>query len=106
LNLNNIDILSPNAMPMSPAAIPGLAADPYYARHTRGMNKQMKTSHMNTDTLTVELTEFEVTALVALVERGMTGIEPLQNSEACIRKTILGVAREFNSMLGHFELTH
>jgi hypothetical protein len=50
------------------------------------------------------MTEFELTALVALVERAQQLVEltPGRNSE--IREAIHSVADEFKSLLGHFEL--
>jgi hypothetical protein len=54
--------------------------------------------------IAVEMTEFELTALVALVERAqqLVGLTPGSNSE--IREAIHNVADEFKSLLGHFEL--
>ncbi len=63
----------------------------------------MKTATFHQDSITVELTEFEMTALVALVERGQEGVESEPGDYACIRTAINEVADEFRSLLGHFE---
>jgi len=65
----------------------------------------VKTKALATETITVELTEFEVTALAALVERGQLGIDLKEPDTTCIRTAISEVADEFKSLLGHFELT-
>ena len=67
----------------------------------------MKTRGLEPDHITVELTEFEVTALAALIERGQETV-PLEGCEQegqGIRYAIHTVANEFRSLLGHFELT-
>lgn len=64
----------------------------------------MKTTHLAAERITVELTEFELTALAALVELGQTGVSPEHGRELEIHRAIHGVAREFRSLLGHFEL--
>ena len=64
----------------------------------------MKTTHLAPERVTVELTEFELTALVALVERGQVGVSPEQGGELEIHRAIHKVADEFKSLLGHFEL--
>ena len=65
----------------------------------------MRTTCLTEDRVTVELTEFELTALVALVERGQDGVSLDRNSGHYeMRQTIHTVANEFRSLLGHFEL--
>ena len=64
----------------------------------------MKTTQLATEHITVELTEFELTALAALVERGQIGVSPEQGAELEIHQAIHRVADEFRSLLGHFEL--
>ncbi len=65
----------------------------------------MKTRAMAQESVTVELTEFELTALAALVERGqmLVGLDDEEQQE--IRRAIHSIADEFRSLLGHFELT-
>ena len=65
----------------------------------------MKTRGMAQESVTVELTEFELTALVALVERGqrLAGLDAEDEHE--IRRAIHTIADEFKSLLGHFALT-
>ncbi len=67
----------------------------------------MKTRGLEPERITVEFTEFEMTALAALVERGqqtvtLAGARPESGG---IREAIHTVAEEFRSLLGHFELT-
>ncbi len=67
----------------------------------------MKTRDLEAEHITVELTEFEMTALAALVERGQqtVGLEQDKPEYHGIRQAIHEVAEEFRSLLGHFELT-
>ena len=67
----------------------------------------MKTRSLEPEHITVELTEFEVTALAALIERGqqMVPLEGCELKGQGIRHAIHSVANEFRSLLGHFELT-
>ena len=65
----------------------------------------MKTKELAQESITVEFTEFELTTLVALVERGQMGVTPKEGDQASIRTAIHGIANEFMSLLGHFELT-
>lgn len=65
----------------------------------------MKTTHLAEERVTVELTEFELTALVALVERAQAGLSVIPGENTEIRRAIHQVAEEFKSLLGHFELT-
>jgi len=64
----------------------------------------LKTTHLAKERITVEFTEFELTALAALVERGQIGVEPDAEDVDGIRYAISAVATEFRSLLGHFEL--
>ena len=64
----------------------------------------MKTTALTDDTVTIELTEFEVTALVALVERAQRTVILAEGDRHGIRAAIHRVADEFRSLLGHFEL--
>ena len=64
----------------------------------------MRTLEMGADTVSVELTEFEMMALAALVERGQEDVKVTENDGACIGLAINRVATEFRSLLGHFEL--
>ena len=48
----------------------------------------MKTTHLAAERITVELTEFELTALAALVERGQLGVSPEQGGELEIHRAI------------------
>ncbi len=67
----------------------------------------MKTRDLEPEHITVEFTEFEMTALAALVERGQQTVVLGEGSEDNhgIREAIHAVAEEFRSLLGHFELT-
>jgi hypothetical protein len=65
----------------------------------------VKTTRLAEDTVTVELTEFEMTALAALVERAQKTVTLQQGDRDGIRGAIHAVADEFRSLLGHFELT-
>ena len=58
---------------------------------------------MAAERITVEFTEFELTALAALVERGQIGVTPEAGDAAGIRHAITAVATEFRSLLGHFD---
>ena len=62
----------------------------------------LKTLATGDDRLSVELSEFELTALAALVERGQHGLEATPGDESCIRSVIVGVAEEFKGLLDHF----
>ena len=64
----------------------------------------MKTISLNEDQVSVELTEFEMMALAALVERGQEDVKVTENDSTCIGLAINRVATEFRSLLGHFEL--
>ena len=64
----------------------------------------MKTIRLGSEHITVEFTEFELTALAALVERAQPGLEPARGDNREIRTAIHRVAEEFRSLLGHFEL--
>ena len=65
----------------------------------------MKTRALAEECITVELTEFELTALVALVERGQNLVGRDSGKGREIRQAIHEVADEFRTLLGHFELT-
>ena len=64
----------------------------------------MRTIELETDTVSVELTEFELMTLSALVERGQLHVTVDHTDSDCIGKTINAVAEEFRSLLGHFAL--
>jgi hypothetical protein len=64
----------------------------------------VKTTHLAAERITVELTEFELTALAALVERAQHGIRHERRGDLEIHEAIDRVANEFRSLLGHFEL--
>ena len=64
----------------------------------------MKTTHLAAEHITVELTEFELTALAALVERAQRSIAGQQGKDLEIHEAINRVADEFRALLGHFEL--
>ena len=66
----------------------------------------MKTRDLEPEHITVEFTEFEMTALAALVERGQQTVTLATDDKAGsgIREAIHAVAEEFRSLLGHFEL--
>ena len=64
----------------------------------------VKTIDLAKDTVVIEFTEFEMTALAALVERGQFGIEVNAGDTHSIRRAITSVANEFRSLLGHFDL--
>ena len=64
----------------------------------------MRTIEVGADTVTVEFTEFELMALAALVERGQEDVAVTEGDSACIGLAITRVAKEFRSLLGHFEL--
>ena len=68
------------------------------------MSSTLKTIDLAEERITVEFTEFELTTLAALVERGQFGVTPEAGDSAGIRHVITGVATEFRSLLGHFEL--
>lgn len=72
--------------------------------HLRSANSIVKTTHLASERITIELTEFEMTALAALVERGQIGVSPEQGGELDIHRAIHRVSNEFRSLLGHFEL--
>ena len=50
--------------------------------------------------MTLELNEYELTALVALVEQGKQRLD----GRLGLHKSMLAVADEFGSLLGHLEL--
>ncbi len=59
--------------------------------------------HPDAATVTVELTEFELTALVALVEEGRKRLT--ENDQSALIRARMGlVADEFTRLLGHLEL--
>ena len=65
----------------------------------------MKTIELSEESVTVELTEFEVMALAALVEQAQVALPAPGPEQGCIRDAINRVAGQFRSLLGHFELT-
>ncbi len=64
----------------------------------------MRTIELTTDTLSVQLTEFELMALAALVEKGQLHVTVKHADDDCIGKAINEVADEFKCLLGHFSL--
>ena len=66
----------------------------------------MKTLNFNSDTVTVEITEFELVTLSALVERGLTGLNQRREDNDGIYQAIHRVAGEFRALGGHFELVN
>ncbi len=71
------------------------------------MEQPVKTRDLEPEHITVEFTEFEMTALAALVERGQQTVTLAASDKPTsgIREAIHAVAEEFRSLLGHFELT-
>ena len=96
--------LAPRAMLVSHWAIHCLACQAYYAPIHNGVRDNMKTIAIASEAVTVQITEFEMTALVALVERGIAGVDVGSGDAACIRAAIVGIAEEFADLMGHFEL--
>jgi hypothetical protein len=72
--------------------------------YTTGVRDKMKTIAIAADAVTVQISEFEMTALVALVQRGLSGVDVGSGDAACIRAAIVGIAEEFACLVGHFEL--
>lgn len=64
----------------------------------------MKTVQLIPEYITVEMTEFELTALVALVERAQQLLPLSPGGDADIFEAIHRVSDEFKSLLGHFAL--
>jgi hypothetical protein len=64
----------------------------------------MKTIEFEADSVSLELTEFELMTLAALVDKGQLHVTMDHADSHCIGKTINGVANEFKSLLGHFSL--
>ena len=64
----------------------------------------MRTIEIGPDTVSVQITEFEMMALAALVERGQGGLSVNEQDSSCIGLAIDRIALEFRSLLGHFEL--
>ncbi len=64
----------------------------------------MRTIDFQADTVSVELTEFELMTLAALVEKGQLHVTISPTDQHCIGRTINTVADEFKSLLGHFSL--
>ena len=65
----------------------------------------MRTIEIGPDTVSVQITEFEMMALAALVERGQGDLSVNEQDSSCIGLAIDRIAVEFRSLLGHFELT-
>jgi hypothetical protein len=65
----------------------------------------MRTLDIGDETVCVEITEFEMMALAALVERGQEDVSLGGGDVACIGTAINAVATEFRSLLGHFDLS-
>jgi hypothetical protein len=91
-------------------AIPDSRRATYYSHingHKHEPNSQkhvMRTLEIGADTVAVELTEFELMALAALVERSQEDVEITESDSSCIGLAINRVATEFRSLLGHFAL--
>ena len=64
----------------------------------------MRTVDFNADNVVVELTEFEITTLSALIERGLFGVAHRADDSDGIYPAIHRVAGEFRALGGHFEL--
>lgn len=64
----------------------------------------MRTLDIGAETVSVEITEFEMMALAALVERGQEDVSVAEEDASCIGTAINQVATEFRSLLGHFDL--
>ena len=64
----------------------------------------MRTLDIGPDTVSVQITEFEMMALAALVERGQGDLSVNEQDSSCIGLAIDRIAVEFRSLLGHFEL--
>ena len=64
----------------------------------------MRTLDLDSNSVSVQFTEFEMMALAALVERGQEDVSISKGDSACIGLAINQVANEFRSLLGHFEL--
>jgi hypothetical protein len=64
----------------------------------------MKTIELDSDAVSVELTEFELMTLAVLVEKGQLHVTVNHTDNYCIGQAINGVADEFKSLLGHFSL--
>ncbi len=91
-------------MQLSLAAMLIVPLRPYYVPIPSETDHIVKTLAIQGDRIRVELTEFEMMALAALVERGQAGIDLQDEDHASIRTAIHTVAEEFRSLLGHFEL--
>ena len=64
----------------------------------------MRTLEIDRDTVSVQVTEFELMALAALVERGQGDLSVNEQDSSCIGLAIERIAMEFRSLLAHFEL--
>ncbi len=64
----------------------------------------MKTLNLKDNLVALELTEFELTVLVALVEQGQLKISGSEEGAALLHSKITQVASEFRSLLGHLDL--
>ena len=64
----------------------------------------MKTIRLTPERVTVEITEFELTALVAMVERAQVSLPLSPGTDLDIYEAIHRVSDEFKSLLGLFEL--
>jgi hypothetical protein len=91
-------------MRLSPTAMPQNTRRPYYRLNTKQRAGTVKTINMSEAYITVEFTEFELTALAALVEKAMAVVPEKEGDYACIYDAIHRVAEEFKSLLGHFAI--
>lgn len=65
----------------------------------------MKTLALSDGLVSLELTEFEMTVLCALVEQGQQRLQDCQEGGSILHSRMTQVATEFRSVLGHFDLT-
>jgi hypothetical protein len=64
----------------------------------------MKTVELGDNLVTLELTEFELTVLAALVEQGQLQLSESNRGGTLLHSKMMQVASEFRSLLGHLDL--
>ena len=64
----------------------------------------MKTVDLKDNLVTLELTEFELTVLAALVEQGQQQLSGRNSGGTLLHSKMTQVASEFRSLLGHLDL--
>ena len=64
----------------------------------------MKTVDLKDNLVTLELTEFELTVLAALVEQGQLQLSGGNRGGTLLHSKMTQVASEFRSLLGHLDL--